>query len=155
MKKLILTLSVLGSVLGLSGVSAFAAQTAPTGEVMKPATKTEAKMQQAVDKLAGGAGKMSDTATGKIMTTAGGFTLYTFDKDSAGKSNCDASCLKVWPAYHASAKTKAVAPWTKVKASDGKDMWAYSGKPVYTYIKDKKAGDVEGDGVGGNWHIIK
>lgn len=152
MKKIILALSVLG----LSSLSALAAQTAPSSEMMKmhPA-KTDPKMQEAVDKLAGGAGKMRDTASGKILTTAGGFTLYTFDKDSAGKSNCDASCLKLWPAYHASAKAKAAAPWSKVKATNGKEMWAYNGKPVYTYIKDKKPGDVEGDGVGGNWHIVK
>ncbi|TIX38252.1 MAG: hypothetical protein E5V36_22130, partial [Mesorhizobium sp.] len=34
-------------------------------------------------------------------------------------------------------------------------MWAYEGKPLYTFIKDKKAGDVTGEGVGGVWHIAK
>ncbi|MDM8346215.1 hypothetical protein P8H26_12525 [Pseudochrobactrum sp. sp1633] len=145
MKKLVLALSILG----FSAVPVFAGQTAAS------ATKTEGKMQHAMDNMAGGLGKMSDTASGKVLTTAAGLTLYTFDKDSGGMSNCDASCLKIWPAYHASAKVKAVMPWSKVKASDGKEMWAYNGKPVYTYIKDKKAGDVEGDGVGGNWHVIK
>ncbi|TIX62921.1 MAG: hypothetical protein E5V33_14030, partial [Mesorhizobium sp.] len=32
---------------------------------------------------------------------------------------------------------------------------AYDGKPVYTFVKDKKAGDVSGDGVAGVWHIVK
>lgn len=126
-----------------------AAQTAAT------VSKNEAKMQQAVDKLAGGHGKMTETAGGQILTTAAGHTLYTFDKDSNGTSSCDAACLKIWPAYLASAKAKPEIPWSKVKTTDGKDMWAYNGKPVYTYIKDKKPGDTEGDGVGGNWHIIK
>ena len=143
MKKLVLALSVLG----FSAVPVFAAQTS--------ATKSEAKIEQVAEALAGGYGKMTETVGGKILTTAAGHTLYTFDKDKNGASSCDAACLKIWPAYHASAKAKPVAPWTKVKASDGKDMWAYNGKPVYTYIKDKKAGDTEGDGVGGNWHIIK
>ena len=143
MKKLVLALSVLG----FSAVPVFAAQTS--------ATKSEAKIEQVAESLAGGYGKMTETAGGKILTTAAGHTLYTFDKDKNGASSCDAACLKIWPAYHASAKAKPVAPWTKVKASDGKGMWAYNGKPVYTYIKDKKAGDTEGDGVGGNWHIIK
>lgn len=143
MKKLVLALSVLG----FSAVPVFAAQTS--------ATKSEAKIEQVAEALAGGYGKMTETVGGKILTTAAGHTLYTFDKDKNGASSCDAACLKIWPAYHASAKAKPAAPWTKVKASDGKDMWAYNGKPVYTYIKDKKAGDTEGDGVGGNWHIIK
>ncbi len=34
-------------------------------------------------------------------------------------------------------------------------MWAYDGKPLYTYAKDKKAGDMKGDGVGSVWHAAK
>lgn len=151
MSKFVLALSILG----FSVLSAFAAQTTTGSEVLKQAvTKTDANMQQVVDKLAGVPGKMTETSLGSILTTASGHTLYIFDKDSNGVSNCDALCLKNWPAFHAAKKIKAVAPWSKVKASDGKEMWAYDGKPVYTYIKDKKAGDTEGDGVGGNWHIV-
>jgi len=110
---------------------------------------------QVVEQLPAGPGKFSETDKGKILTTANGHALYVFDKDSAGKSNCDAGCLKNWPAYHAAAKVKAVAPWSKVKATNGKEMWAYNGKPVYRFIKDTKAGAVEGDGVGGIWHVVK
>ena len=42
-----------------------------------------------------------------------------------------------------------------VQASDGKDIWAYEGKPLYTYAKDMKAGETNGDGVGGVGHIAK
>lgn len=38
--------------------------------------------------------KMVDTKVGKVMTTDTGITLYTFDKDTQGQSNCDADCLK-------------------------------------------------------------
>ncbi|WP_378948100.1 hypothetical protein [Mesorhizobium sp. ANAO-SY3R2] len=34
-------------------------------------------------------------------------------------------------------------------------MWAYDKKPVYTSAKDKKAGDMKGDGIGGLWHAAK
>jgi predicted lipoprotein with Yx(FWY)xxD motif len=35
-------------------------------------------------------------------------------------------------------------------------MWAYKGKPVYTYVNDKAPGDTNGDGAnGGTWHIAK
>jgi len=34
-------------------------------------------------------------------------------------------------------------------------MWAYDGKPLYTWFKDKKPGDVTGDMVEGLWHIVK
>jgi predicted lipoprotein with Yx(FWY)xxD motif len=154
--------------LGLLGISAIAAQAQSTtaekvqsgvnqaGEVMKQTgAKADAKIKQVVEQLPAGPGKFSETDKGKILTTANGHALYVFDKDSAGKSNCDAGCLKNWPAYHAAAKIKAVAPWSKVKATDGKEMWAYNGKPVYRFIKDTKTGAVMGDGVGGIWHVIK
>ncbi len=99
--------------------------------------------------------KMVDTKMGKILADAKGMTLYTFDKDAMGKSNCDEACLKKWPAFHAAAKAKAEGEWTLVKAADGKEMWAYEGKPLYTFAGDKKPGDMAGDGVGGVWHVAK
>ncbi|PSH66438.1 MULTISPECIES: COG4315 family predicted lipoprotein [Phyllobacterium] len=99
--------------------------------------------------------KLTETKMGKIYTTEKGMTLYTFDKDTKGKSNCDAKCLANWPAFYAEAGAKAEGEWTLVKASDGKEMWAYEGKPLYTFVKDKKAGDMTGEGVGGVWHVAK
>ncbi|OWV83514.1 hypothetical protein ATY81_20425 [Rhizobium sp. R72] len=99
--------------------------------------------------------KMVDTKMGKILADAKGMTLYTFDKDAMGKSNCDAACLKKWPAFHAAAKAKAEGEWSLIKAADGKEMWAYEGKPLYTFAGDKKPGDMTGDGVGGVWHVAK
>jgi predicted lipoprotein with Yx(FWY)xxD motif len=99
--------------------------------------------------------KMMDTKMGKVMATEKGMTLYTFDKDAKGKSNCDKDCLKKWPAFHADAKAKAEGKWSLVKAADGKEMWAYDDKPLYAYAEDKKAGEMNGDGVGGVWHMAK
>ncbi|KPH07099.1 hypothetical protein AOG23_18670 [Rhizobium acidisoli] len=53
------------------------------------------------------------------------------------------------------AKAKAEGEWSLVKAADGKEMWAYEGKPLYTFAGDKKPGDMTGDGVGGVWHVAK
>lgn len=99
--------------------------------------------------------KMVDTKMGKILANAKGMTLYTFDKDAMGKSNCDEACLKKWPAFHAAAKAKAEGEWSLVKAADGKEMWAYEGKPLYMFAGDKKPGDMNGEGVGGVWHVAK
>ncbi|NEJ95903.1 MULTISPECIES: COG4315 family predicted lipoprotein [Rhizobium] len=99
--------------------------------------------------------KTVDTKMGKVLATENGMVLYTFDKDTKGKSNCDKDCLKKWPAFHAGAKAKAEGEWTLVKAADGKEMWAYEGKPLYTYVEDKNAGEANGDGVGGVWHAAK
>ena len=89
------------------------------------------------------------TPDGNIYTNAQGMTLYTFDKDKAGKSNCYDDCATNWPILKAEADAKATGAWTIVDRTDGTKMWAYDGKPLYTYAKDKKAGEMTGDGVGG------
>ena len=89
------------------------------------------------------------------LTNAAGMTLYTFDKDEKDKTNCYDKCAVAWPPLAAAADAKADDEWTIVDRTDGTKMWAYDGKPVYTFIKDKKAGDVTGDGVGEVWHIVK
>lgn len=91
----------------------------------------------------------------KIYTDAKGMTLYTFDKDEAGKTNCYDKCAVNWPPFAAAADAKAEGDWTIVDRTDGSKMWAYDGKPLYTYIEDKKAGDMTGEGKGGVWHVAK
>jgi predicted lipoprotein with Yx(FWY)xxD motif len=97
----------------------------------------------------------ADAGGSKIFTDAKGMTLYTYDKDEAGKTNCYDKCATNWPPLKAEADAKAEGEWSLVDRTDGTKMWAYEGKPVYTFIKDQKAGDVTGDGVGGVWHIAK
>ncbi|MER9544656.1 hypothetical protein NKI72_21645 [Mesorhizobium sp. M0437] len=99
--------------------------------------------------------KEAEVGGTKIYTDASGMTLYTYDKDEAGKSNCYDKCAANWPPLKADANAKAEGEWTIVDRTDGIRMWAYEGKPLYTFIKDKKAGDVTGEGVGGVWHIAK
>lgn len=99
--------------------------------------------------------KVAETANGKIYTDDKGMSLYTFDKDEAGKSNCYDKCAVNWPPFMAAADAAAEGEWTLVERKDGSKMWAYEGKPLYLYIKDEKAGDTTGDGVGGAWHLVK
>ncbi len=100
--------------------------------------------------------KVAESSKGKIYVDAKGMSLYTFDKDSAGKSACNGPCAENWPPLMASADAKASSDWTIVTRDDGKKMWAYKGKPLYTFKKDTKAGDVNGDGfLNGAWHLAK
>jgi predicted lipoprotein with Yx(FWY)xxD motif len=97
--------------------------------------------------------KTADTSKGKALVDAKGMTLYIFDKDAPGKSNCNGTCATNWPPLMAAADAKASGDWSTVKRDDGSMMWAYKGKPLYTWVKDTKAGDVTGDGVNQIWHI--
>ena len=96
---------------------------------------------------------MGDTAKGKAWVDAKGMTLYSFDKDVVGKSNCNDKCAAEWPPLKVADGSKASGDWTIVKRDDGSKMWAYEGKPLYTFVDDKKAGDVTGDNVDG-FHIV-
>ena len=39
--------------------------------------------------------------------------------------------------------------------NDGSKQWAYKGKPLYTWVKDTKPGDMTGDNVNNVWHVAK
>jgi len=95
-----------------------------------------------------------DSSMGKIYTDDKGMTLYTFDKDEAGKSNCYDQCAVNWPPFMAAADAMAEGEWTIVERTDGTKQWALGGKPLYLWIQDKAPGDVTGEGKGdGTWHV--
>jgi predicted lipoprotein with Yx(FWY)xxD motif len=100
--------------------------------------------------------KTADTPKGKTFVDAKGMTLYTFDKDAGGKSMCNGPCAENWPALMAADDAKPTADMTIVVRDDGKKMWAYKGKPLYTFKKDTTPGDTNGDGfLNGAWHMAK
>jgi predicted lipoprotein with Yx(FWY)xxD motif len=99
--------------------------------------------------------KEAEVGGTKVYTDAHGMTLYTYGKDEKGKSNCYDKCATNWPPLKADASAKDEGEWTVIERTDGIRMWAYDGKPLYTFIKDKKAGDMKGDGIGNVWHIAK
>ncbi|TGT48046.1 hypothetical protein EN813_051345, partial [Mesorhizobium sp. M00.F.Ca.ET.170.01.1.1] len=51
--------------------------------------------------------KEAEVGGTKIYTDAKGMTLYTFDKDEKGKSNCYDKCAANWPPLKAKASAKA------------------------------------------------
>ena len=94
--------------------------------------------------------------SGDVLTGSNGMTLYTFDKDAGGKSMCNGPCAENWPPLAAADDAKPNADMTIVVRDDGKKMWAYKGKPLYTFKKDVAAGDTNGDGfLNGAWHMAK
>jgi predicted lipoprotein with Yx(FWY)xxD motif len=98
--------------------------------------------------------KVSDGA----LTDPGGKTLYTFDKDvsGSGKSVCNGPCATNWPAFTAAGDAALTGDYTVVTRDDGTKQWAFRGKPLYTFAKDAKPGDRNGDGFANNiWHIAR
>jgi predicted lipoprotein with Yx(FWY)xxD motif len=95
----------------------------------------------------------TDTSKGKALVDGKGMTLYVFDRDTTGTSNCNGQCATNWPPLTVAAGATGSGQWTVVTRGDGGKQWAYKGKPVYTFSKDTKPGDVTGDGVNSVWHI--
>jgi predicted lipoprotein with Yx(FWY)xxD motif len=95
----------------------------------------------------------ADTSKGKALVSGAGMTLYTFDRDTTGTSNCNDQCATKWPPLLAGADAKPSGDWSIVTRADGSKQWAYKGKPLYVFYKDANPGDVGGDGVNNVWHI--
>ena len=89
-----------------------------------------------------------------MLVDSKGMTVYTYDKDSAGKSVCAGKCAENWPPVMATDAKAAGADYSTITRADGTKQLAYKGKPLYTFIKDKKPGDKTGDKVMDAWHVV-
>jgi predicted lipoprotein with Yx(FWY)xxD motif len=121
-----------------------------TGQLAHGATQSHATVQ------------VKATSLGKVLVGANGHTLYLFMHDKAGKSLCKGACAAFWPPLTVTAKPVAgtgvkasMLGWTK--RSDGKLQVTYNHHPLYRFSLDKKAGQVNGEGVnhfGGLWWAV-
>ena len=90
----------------------------------------------------------------KIVTDNNDRTLYIFDNDSRGASNCYGGCAADWPPYYAPADATPYGHYSVIQRRDGTYQWAWKGWPLYYWDGDKYPGDRGGDGIGGVWHIV-
>jgi predicted lipoprotein with Yx(FWY)xxD motif len=108
--------------------------------------------------LAACAGMMPAKTADGMLTDQANMTLYTFDKDvtASGKSVCNGPCATNWPPFAATSTSPSMGDWTIITRDDGTKQWAFKGKPLYTFAKDKAPGDKTGDGfLNGSWHIVR
>jgi len=89
-----------------------------------------------------------------LLADAAGQTVYTFDKDTAGKSNCSGGCLTAWPVFAAKPGAKAQGDFGLIDAAGGQQQWTIKGKPLYYFAGDAQPGERNGDGSGGVWHVV-
>jgi predicted lipoprotein with Yx(FWY)xxD motif len=93
------------------------------------------------------------TPKGEVFADAKGKTLYTYDEDLPGVSNCNADCALHWPPAIANAGAKATGELGLIKREDGSMQWTDKGMPLYSFSNDKNSGDIMG--AGGEWHVAK
>lgn len=100
-------------------------------------------------------GRTHEASSGPVLVAPDGRTLYTYDADGEGVSNCSGLCAVGWPPLLAPDDAQATDGFTVITRSGGDRQWAYKGKPLYLYIRDSMPGDVNGDGVDGVWHAAR
>lgn len=95
------------------------------------------------------------TEVNGVLRDNTGRTLYVFAKDEANKSKCANECAKIWPAFVAKEGAQPNGDLTLITREDGSGkQWVLKGKPLYYYVGDK-AGETNGDGIGGTWSVIR
>jgi predicted lipoprotein with Yx(FWY)xxD motif len=93
---------------------------------------------------------------GPLLVDANGMTLYYFERDDSGnKSTCNDACAEKRPPLAAADNAVATGDFTVITRNDGKKMWAYRYRPLYTSQMDSAPGDTNGDDPTQLWHIAR
>ena len=104
----------------------------------------------------------ANSRLGRILVDSSGRTLYLFKGDSGTGSACSGACAVAWPPLRADA-APAVAGGANaalvgtIPRSGGARQVIYNGHPLYTFVKDRKPGDVNGQGLtafGAAWFAV-
>src|SRR3569623_2514103 len=78
------------------------------------------------DDYLGGAVKSASVGGKEILTDSKGMTLYIWDKDAKGVSNCYDKCAPAWPPLLVDASPEVDGAWTLVARKDSdKKLVAY------------------------------
>lgn len=100
----------------------------------------------------------SQEGLGKFLTDAKGMTLYLYTKDTKDTSVCYGNCEVNWPIFYSEHLSTSgdvkMEDFGTIVRNDGTKQTTYKGWPLYYYIKDQKAGDVLGQGVGKVWYVL-
>ncbi len=102
---------------------------------------------------------MINGASVNVLTTGDGMTLYYRTSDPAPDSGCSGACAATWPPLlnnNMTIVTSQSLPkqLTVQQTANGMQV-EYDGHPLYTYVGDKAAGQVNGEGSGGVWHSVQ
>ncbi|WP_086843785.1 SCO0930 family lipoprotein [Amycolatopsis kentuckyensis] len=119
--------------------------------------------QAAAGESEAGAVKLSASkidGLGDAIVDQNGMTLYLFQKDTKKKASaCNGDCAKTWPPVLSKGKVELQGIDSKllgsIKRQDGSEQVTIGGWPVYTFSKDTKPGDANGQGVNGTWFVIE
>jgi predicted lipoprotein with Yx(FWY)xxD motif len=147
----------------LLGVTAIVAMAAMTGAALATTHTTTGPSDRATRSANGGVKvAVANTALGRVLVDGRGRTLYLFGKDKNGRSACSGKCAGFWPPLIASGRPLATAGAKAsllgtTKRTDGRLQVAYNHHPLYTFVKDTRNGQTNGeelDVFGAEWYAV-
>ena len=92
---------------------------------------------------------------GRVVVDAQGRTLYRFTAEAQGRPVCTGACLRTWLPATASSTAGLPAHVATVRRDDGALQLTYDGHPLYRYSGDRSEADANGEGVGGQWYVVR
>jgi predicted lipoprotein with Yx(FWY)xxD motif len=147
-------------ILALAFVFVLAACGSSGSKTSSTATTTGSSATTAAPAASGASVSTAQTSLGTVLVNSEGRTLYHFTKDTATTLACVSSCTTTWPpvtvpsGQHPQAGSGVTGALTVVMRPDGSQQAAINGQPLYMYAGDTKAGDTNGEGVGGLWFAL-
>ena len=105
---------------------------------------------------------VASSRLGRIIVDGRGRTLYLFVKDKRGKSACVGQCAGFWPPLITSGKPVASGGAKgsllgTTKRADGRLQVTYNHYPLYTFVKDTRNGQTNGEEInafGAEWYAL-
>jgi len=94
-----------------------------------------------------------------LVAASNGHTVYRFNSDTPGVSNCKGGCISAWPPLSVSAGTTptggtgVTGQLGTIKRDDGSLQVTYKGLPLYFFHSDSKPGDTNGNYTG--WSLVR
>jgi predicted lipoprotein with Yx(FWY)xxD motif len=102
--------------------------------------------------------RAGQSSLGQILIDQDGRTLYAFVNDKGGNAACTADCVAGWPALTGTPDATAGRGLDAARLVTGGDadggQISYNGWKLYYYVGDEEPGDVDGQGVDGNWFAL-
>jgi predicted lipoprotein with Yx(FWY)xxD motif len=139
---------------------AFLSLTGCTSNNATPSPSPTASSSASTSKASSATLNTAITELGEILVGANGMTVYYFTQDQkdSGVSSCIDQCLVNWPPVlvdnEATISSDVTAKIGTIPAANGKKQVTVDGLPIYYWAKDKKPGEVTGQGVGNVWYVI-
>lgn len=93
------------------------------------------------------------STTGRLLVNDEEYSVYKWDGDEPGVSNCVQDCLDNWTPVSAPQLAASSGDWTVIKHPSGINQWAFRGNPLYTHDNDTRPRSFGGSDVP-EWHNV-